>query len=730
MHLRSLLLALATLIATVPPAVAQQACSGRYRLLDTRRPLLSSAGTTADAPDAIILSELGMQIESGCPPTAMATRVTRKGLRLSARWNVCGTERKVRVRALLPRDCFVLRGTITTRKHRRPRRFSASHVRCGDGVLDDGEQCDDGNFESGDGCNACRLPRCGDGVVDPGEECDDGNGDAGDGCTPQCRGTCQGQQFASTWEAIQTVVFARAGCAQALCHSGGLPAGNLDLTPERAWTQLINVPATIDQGWLRVVPGDQARSLLWRKLAAATRGIDDVPGAPMPQAGAPIDANSLEAIRRWIRGGARETGVVPDTASLLDACLGPTTPSKIVPPPPPAPADGIQLYAPPWTIPPHGEGEVCFSTYYDVEDQIRAAAPGALLPCPAEFGGPGRSCFAYKTTDLTQDPNSHHSIINVYRGTASPTDSSWGRYTCHGGTHDGSPCNPVALGVPAPAGAECGERSACAGSVVSSVACIGYGPSDLGFGGGGFAGAQSPHARQEFYPGVYDVLPTRGVVVWNSHAFNLAGVSTTNEQWLNVLFATSLPERAHRVQPIFDISHIFDEFVPPFATQEICAFHVLPRGARLFQLSSHTHKRGKLFRIWDPEGALVLTTTEYSDPSVTSFDPPRAFDEADPARRTFKYCAIYDNGATDPREVKRRSQSPPPPAFVGSGGPCSTFELACLGGPKQGASCQGDDRVCAATDGGTDGVCDACPLSGGVTTEDEMFILLGSYYLP
>ena len=28
-----------------------------------------------------------------------------------------------------------------------------------------------------------------------------------------------------------------------------------------------------------------------------------------------------------------------------------------------------------------------------------------------------------------------------------------------------------------------------------------------------------------------------------------------------------------------------------------------------------------------------------------------------------------------------------------------------------------------------DGVCDACPAGGGVTTEEEMFLLLGSYYV-
>jgi cysteine-rich repeat protein len=58
---------------------------------------------------------------------------------------------------------------------------------CGNGVKDvaAGEQCDDGNRVSGDGCSAdCKLESlCGNGVLDPGETCDDGNFWSGDGCT-------------------------------------------------------------------------------------------------------------------------------------------------------------------------------------------------------------------------------------------------------------------------------------------------------------------------------------------------------------------------------------------------------------------------------------------------------------------------------------------------------------------------------------------------------------------
>lgn len=55
--------------------------------------------------------------------------------------------------------------------------------RCGNGVADAFESCDDGNVEPGDGCRTdCTNERAGDGIVDPSEECDDGNFVDGDGC--------------------------------------------------------------------------------------------------------------------------------------------------------------------------------------------------------------------------------------------------------------------------------------------------------------------------------------------------------------------------------------------------------------------------------------------------------------------------------------------------------------------------------------------------------------------
>ncbi|MBN2724748.1 MAG: SUMF1/EgtB/PvdO family nonheme iron enzyme [Deltaproteobacteria bacterium] len=62
---------------------------------------------------------------------------------------------------------------------------------CGNGHLDEGEQCDDGNLENGDGCDALcawddSTNLCGDGIVQDDEDCDDGNRMSGDGCSSVC----------------------------------------------------------------------------------------------------------------------------------------------------------------------------------------------------------------------------------------------------------------------------------------------------------------------------------------------------------------------------------------------------------------------------------------------------------------------------------------------------------------------------------------------------------------
>lgn len=58
---------------------------------------------------------------------------------------------------------------------------------CGDGILQQGEACDDGNDVDADECtNSCVLPECGNGITEGAEECDDGNDEQYDDCTNWC----------------------------------------------------------------------------------------------------------------------------------------------------------------------------------------------------------------------------------------------------------------------------------------------------------------------------------------------------------------------------------------------------------------------------------------------------------------------------------------------------------------------------------------------------------------
>ena len=82
---------------------------------------------------------------------------------------------------------------------------------CGNGSVDNGEQCDDGNKTPGDGCSViCQIPAgwsctgspsvctmagvCGDGILGATEACDDGNRTAGDGCAANCDGVDSGYE--------------------------------------------------------------------------------------------------------------------------------------------------------------------------------------------------------------------------------------------------------------------------------------------------------------------------------------------------------------------------------------------------------------------------------------------------------------------------------------------------------------------------------------------------------
>ncbi|MBF94599.1 MAG: hypothetical protein CMH58_05495 [Myxococcales bacterium] len=96
---------------------------------------------------------------------------------------------------------------------------------CGDGIVDRGEDCDDGNDDPKDLCgNDCRISRCGDGVLGVGEECDDGDDDPSDACH-ECRSTfcgdgqLQGGEGCDDGNEVETDA-CLVNCQPAVCGDG------------------------------------------------------------------------------------------------------------------------------------------------------------------------------------------------------------------------------------------------------------------------------------------------------------------------------------------------------------------------------------------------------------------------------------------------------------------------------------------------------------------------------
>ncbi len=540
-----------------------------------------------------------------------------------------------------------------------------------------------------------------------------GGGPGGPGPDPG-NPSCESAQesFSSTFEGIQKVIFERHGCTEQICH-GSSAQGNLNLSPDVAYDNIYNKRA-FGSSLKLIEPGDNDRSYLWLKLAAGTNpGSVQISGAPMPNGRPPLTPQELELVRLWIYAGAPREGVVLGTEKLLDACLPEPEPIIIEPLPPPAPDEGIQFVMADWHLPKKSEYELCFATYYDFTDQV-----------PDEYKDPTGKLFRFSGFELRQDPQSHHlllyySPLNFQPGGIDVNHPSFGTWTCSGGDRDGQVCDPKDF-------SSCPNGGTCHSEIQESFACIGYGPpseqpAEIA-GGAGQAQAFMP-----FHPGVFSQIPLKGVIYWNTHAFNTTNFDTTMHARLNYFFAK---EQKYPAVRISDFSAIFRPNNPPYTKETFCNDHVFPIGSRVFHLFAHVHRHGEYFWVEAPDGSIIYESFDYSDPTQQRYDPPLAFDSPDPKDRTVRYCAVFNNGvkedgSPDPELVTRLSLIPP---GVGVGGTC--VPEACVSG-KVGAPCKGadDHASCDSSPGAGDGLCDACPITGGESTQNEMFVLFGAQYI-
>ncbi len=100
---------------------------------------------------------------------------------------------------------------------------------CGDGNVDDGEECDEGeaNDNTGTCTVACLLPACGDGFIQGDEACDDGNDANDDTCLATCVEASCGDGFVGPGEACDDPddPLCTDTCALASCGDGATQPG-------------------------------------------------------------------------------------------------------------------------------------------------------------------------------------------------------------------------------------------------------------------------------------------------------------------------------------------------------------------------------------------------------------------------------------------------------------------------------------------------------------------------
>jgi hypothetical protein len=85
------------------------------------------------------------------------------------------------------------------------------------------------------------------------------------------------------------------------CHGDSPPAAMMSLLAGQSRAALVNVPSTGFSGWIRVVPGDPAHSMLMVQLGGEPGPALE---GTMPWGQPKLCDGKIDAVRRWIAAGA------------------------------------------------------------------------------------------------------------------------------------------------------------------------------------------------------------------------------------------------------------------------------------------------------------------------------------------------------------------------------------------------------------------------------------------
>ena len=280
------------------------------------------------------------------------------------------------------------------------------------------------------------------------------------------------------------------------------------------------------------------------------------------------------------------------------------------------------------------------------------------------------------------------------------------------------------------------------GVIQESKACIDFGPNDTND-RALIVGSQSPVLKtklpdgiaQQLKPTVSGGKPVVGFIL-NSHWIN----SSDRTQFASVKI-TLVAAKRHTVKqwllPIFDVFANVAIDVPPGAVRTesgdwgpgtidfggVFGGGSVPKGpACVIGLTSHMHKRGKLFTIDLMDNGVptkrLLDNTSYSDPLPVAF-PSNVWDGLIKPGQTLHYTCTHDNGVTTEQKMGCEEQ---PGVVPGVDVAKALFKLHENSGAAKRCATDAD---CA---GFGTGKCVPANLVFGFTSDDDMCIMPGGYY--
>ncbi|MEE2658742.1 MAG: hypothetical protein VX733_09585 [Candidatus Latescibacterota bacterium] len=397
----------------------------------------------------------------------------------------------------------------------------------------------------------------------------------------------------STWARVQQIL--TDNCTS--CHAAGTSQAhqsNLLLTPDVAYSQLIDVPSTNlaaqETGLVRL--GSQgivslSKSFLWEKINAPSEYhfYNDHPnyGTLMPPPpSVPLTFGELEFIRQWIIAGAPEDGEVADP-TLLDNeerylyntdVFAPLTP----------PAYGIQLHLGPFEVFPNNERELFYF------ERLNNPAP-----------------IFIDAIEIVMRRGSHHFIIYGFEEDV-PADVM----PEEGVIRDLRDRH----GVPQP----------------ENFLPILF--QEFIF------GTQWPSMQYEMPESVALRIPANYAIDMNSHYVNRTDESFEGEVYVNLHYAD--PDEIEHVAQIIDFNN-FDIDLPPGKVTTLKRDFTFDQRVNIFQLFSHAHELNTEFRVeilgGDRDGEEVYFSSDWEHPPILTYDPALVIKHGE----GFRLIATYDN---------------------------------------------------------------------------------------